>query len=154
MPKDSDRGGSSVPPRPGSASACPNREAGFGPMIDDIHLLLRRLLLDRIDQLVDESQVSFEPPNADWRSMVSNLTVDGDPVNAVNVYLVDLRERRDVRSTAVEARVENGLVMQRQADPWVELHYVISAWTPQETTEGAEPTLIEHELLAEVVAVL
>lgn len=122
-------------------------------MIDQIDLLLRQLFLARIAQLVDESQIGFEPPNDVWRTFVTNLTINGNPVNALNVYLVDVRERRELRSNEVQARSENGHVVRRQAAPWIDLHYALSTWTPQEG-ENVEPTPIEHELLGEAIAVL
>jgi Pvc16 N-terminal domain/Carboxypeptidase regulatory-like domain len=122
-------------------------------MIDQIDLVLRQLLLARVAQLVDQSQIGFEPPDDDWRNYVTNLTVNGIPVNAVNVYLVDVRERRELRSNEVQSRSANGHVAQRRAAPWIDLHYALSVWTPQQG-DGIEPTVIEHELLGEVIAVL
>ena len=58
-------------------------------MIDHLDLLLRRLLRNRVAQLASDNQVRFQPPDRDWRRLVSTMTS-----NALNVYLVDLREHR------------------------------------------------------------
>jgi hypothetical protein len=63
-------------------------------MIDLLDNLMRQLLLDQIAELTDESQIQFQPPDATWRTYVANLTVLGNPVNALNIYLFDLRENR------------------------------------------------------------
>ena len=67
-------------------------------MIDIFDNLLRQLFLSRVDEIKDESQVRFQPPDDDWRSYVKNLNVSGKPVNSLNVYLVDMRENRLLHS--------------------------------------------------------
>src|SRR3990172_12953707 len=69
-------------------------------VIQHLDTVLRRLLMTEISQLQSESQVRFQPPDDQWRQVVSNLNVNGQPANAVNVYLVDLRENRKLRSNA------------------------------------------------------
>ncbi len=56
--------------------------------------LLRQLLISRVPTITDEAQVRFQPPDEDWRTYVSTLSVGGNPANALNVYLVDVRENR------------------------------------------------------------
>ena len=60
--------------------------------------LLRQLLISRVPTITDEAQVRFQPPDEDWRTYVSTLSVGGNPANALNVYLVDVRENRKLRS--------------------------------------------------------
>ena len=67
-------------------------------MIDYLDNILRDLLLGRVIGITDESQVRFQPPDDDWRTYVANLTVGGEPANALNVYLLELRENRRLRS--------------------------------------------------------
>lgn len=123
-------------------------------MIHILDTLLRDLLLDRVAQLTDESQVRFQPPDEDWRTYVSTLTVGGLPANALNIYLFDLRENRRLRSNARERLVDNGIASEQAAPNRVDCHYVISAWSPASLTPATEPTLDEHALLYEALAVL
>ena len=66
-------------------------------MIDHLDNLLRQLFISEIDEITSEAQVRFQPPDEEWRTFVANLTVAGRPANALNVYLVDLRENRKLR---------------------------------------------------------
>jgi hypothetical protein len=124
-------------------------------MIDHLNNLLRDLFMARIDQILDEAQVRFQPPDDDWRSYVSTLTVGGNPVNALNIYLFDLRENRKRRSNErVRVGVESGQVVQAPAPARVSFHYLVTAWSPATLTPAVEPTLDEHVLLYEALAVL
>ncbi len=123
-------------------------------MIHVLDTLLRDLLLAQVAQLDDESQVRFQPPDDDWRTYVSTLTVDGLPVNAVNIYMFDIRENRRLRSNARTRIVNNGTVSEQAAPNRIDCHYVISAWSPTTITPATEPTLDEHALLYETLAVL
>jgi hypothetical protein len=59
--------------------------------------------------------VRFQPPDDDWRTAVTNLQVNGQPANALNVYLVDLRENRELRSNERRRSVTNGIVSDEPA---------------------------------------
>jgi hypothetical protein len=61
-------------------------------VIRHLDQLLRDLLVSSIDEIADETQVSFRPPDDDWIAQVATLTVDRSPVNALNVYLIERRE--------------------------------------------------------------
>ena len=122
-----------------------------------IHLLdnlLRQLFIEQIAELTDEAQVRFQPPDADWRTFVANLTVGGQPANALNIYLVDLRENRKLRSNERVRSVENGIVSEEPAPARLDCHYLISAWSPATVSPAVEPTLDEHALLYQAAAVL
>lgn len=123
-------------------------------MIDLFDNLLRQLLIEHIGELTDEAQIRFQPPDADWRTYVSNLTVGGNPANALNVYLVDLRENRRLRSNERTRSVENGFVSEEPAPARMDCHYLISAWSPATVSPLIEPTLDEHALLYQASAVL
>ncbi len=56
------------------------------------------LFLPEIAGLTDEAQVRFQPPDEEWRTYVSNLTVGWQSANALNVYLTELRENRKLRA--------------------------------------------------------
>jgi hypothetical protein len=122
-----------------------------------IHLfdnLLRQLLIDEIGELIDEAQVRFEPPDADWRTYVANLVVGGNPVNALNIYLVELRENRKLRSNERVRTIENGAVREEPAPARLDCHYLISAWSPAVPGPAIEPTLDEHTLLYQAAEVM
>jgi len=98
--------------------------------------------------------VRFQPPDADWRQYVSNLTVNQQPANALNVYLVELRENRKLRSNERERVIDNGFASNVPAPRRVDCHYLITAWSPATQTPALEPTIDEHLLLYEATAVL
>lgn len=120
-------------------------------MIDHLDNLIRAFLLDRIAGLGDESQVRFQPPDADWRTYVATLVgADGLPAMAVNVYLADLRENRKLRSNE-RTRVDgNGGAEFHPAPARVDCHYLITAWSPAQPGPAIEPTLDEHALAYEI----
>jgi hypothetical protein len=126
-------------------------------MLDHIDNLLRQVLVDGVELLSDESQVRFQPPDEDWRTYVSTLTVGGSPASALNVYLADMRENRRLRSnervraTAIEA---DGMVRESSAPRRVDCHYIISAWSPATQSPAVEPTVDEHVLLYQTIAAL
>lgn len=123
-------------------------------MIDYLDNILRDLLLNQVDGVTDEAQVRFQPPDDDWRTYVANLTVGGEPANALNVYLLELRENRRLRSNERFATVSNGQVQHDPAPARVDCHYLITAWSPATVTAAIEPTLDEHVLLYQTTAVL
>jgi hypothetical protein len=123
-------------------------------MIQLLDNLLRQLLIDQLGELTDEAQVSFEPPDARWRTFVANLTVGGQPANALNLYLVDLRENRKLRSNERIRTIEDGIVREEPAPARLDCHYLISAWSPAVAAPAVEPTLDEHSLLYQTAAVL
>lgn len=123
-------------------------------MITHLDNLLRHLFLDQVDGLQNEQQVRFQPPDDDWRSYVSGLSVDGQPANALNVYLVDLREDRQRRINAQMRHRQNGKLVKQSPPAQMDCHYLISAWSPVAVTENMEPTLDEHTLLYATTAAL
>src|SRR6266511_3770955 len=64
------------------------------PVIDYVNGLLVRLLTTRIPGLL-ASQISFNPPDKDWRGLVPGMTD-----YALNIYLVLLPENVNLRSNA------------------------------------------------------
>lgn len=131
-------------------------------MIDFAENMLRHLFMTEVPRLrpvpedppeppndVLEDQVRFQPPDETWRTEVINLQRD-----ALNVYLVDMRENRKLRSNERVRSVKNGVVNEDPAPTRVDLHYLITAWSPAEPGPALEPTLDEHALLYEVTGVL
>jgi hypothetical protein len=123
-------------------------------MIHHLDNLLRHLFLAQITEITSEDQVGFQPPDEDWHTFVSNLTVDGQPANALNVYMVDLRENRKLHSNERVRAVQNGIVSETPVPRRVDCHYLITAWSPAQPGPAVEPTLDEHALLAAVTGVL
>jgi hypothetical protein len=126
-------------------------------MLAHIDNLLRQLLISRVPNITDESQVRFQPPDEDWRTYVSTLSVGGNPANALNVYLVDVRENRKLRSNerVREAAPQlDGIVREVPAPRRVDCHYLISAWSPATPGPMVEPALDEHTLLYDTIAAL
>jgi hypothetical protein len=123
-------------------------------MIDVFDNLLRHLFLTRIDEVKDEAQIRFQPPDDDWRTYVKNLTVLGKPVNSINVYLADIRENRILRSTERVRDIQNFTVTDQPHPRRIDLHYLITAWSPATPTTSIEPTLDELSLLYKVIGAL
>jgi hypothetical protein len=121
-------------------------------MIQLLDNMLRQILIDQIAELTDEAQVRFQPPDQDWRTYVSNLVVAGNPANAVNIYLADLRENRKLRSNERIRTIENGIVNEEPSPVRIDLHYLISSWSPAAVSPAIEPSLDEHALLYQVIA--
>ena len=123
-------------------------------MIAHLDNMLRHLLLTQVDELTDEAQVQFAPPDDAWRTYVSNLTVAGQPANAVNIYLVDLRENRTLRSNERIRDVSGPVATNMPAPRRVDCHFVATAWSPATVTANIEPTLDEHQLLYKSIGAL
>ncbi len=124
-------------------------------MIDHLDALLHRLFRNAIAELSADAQVRFQPPDEDWRSIVSTITDGaGNPANSLNVYLADLRENRKLRTNERERMVVGQDVLEVPPPRRVDCHYLISAWSPVSVTVGIDPTFDEHALLAEAARVL
>ena len=124
-------------------------------MIDLLDNLIRQILVSGIGGGFTAAQIGFQPPNADWRTVVNGIVVGGNPANSLNVYLFDLRENRKLRSNERIRTVSNGMVMEEAAPARLDCHYLISAWSPAAAAAGVlEPTLDEHALLYQTTAVL
>jgi hypothetical protein len=116
--------------------------------------LIRDLFLTTVAQLTSDTQIGFEPPDDTWRSLVATLSVNGNPANALNVYLIDVVENRKLRSNERVRTVEDGIAIDQPAPARADCHYLISAWSPATATPATSPTLDEHALLYEAFAAL
>ena len=123
-------------------------------MLQNIDIMLRQVFLSEVDEILDETQVRFQAPDESWRTYVSNLTVNGESVNALNVFLIDVQENRDFRATGGQRRVIDGLVEEAASPRWLDCQYLITAWSAATPSETVEPSLAEHALLAKAVAAL
>jgi hypothetical protein len=112
--------------------------------------MLRELLVSEIPELVSDAQVSFRAPDEDWRAEVLNLQQ-----LALNLYLVDVRENRKLRSNAqVRVGEVDGQVIYDLAPARVDTHYLVTAWSPVQPGPAVEPILDEHHLLYRAMAAL
>lgn len=119
-------------------------------MIAQLDELLRHLLIKEVGSITTAGQVAFEPPDSNWRTYVSNLND-----RALNVYLMDIRENRSLRSNGRVRTVVDGTVRETVSPRQIDCHYLITAWSPAVAAPPAvEPTLEEHTLLYDVVQVL
>lgn len=118
-------------------------------MIDHLDNLLRKLILMQNIGLTDEAQIRFQPPDEVWRTHVTNLQHI-----ALNVYLVDLRENRKLRSNERVRSIEDGIISEEPPPSLVDCYYLITAWSPAAIGPAVEPTVDEHVLLYRVAAAL
>lgn len=111
-------------------------------MLDYIDNMLRQLFITRIPGITSPLQVRFQPPDDDWRTYVSTL---GQV--ALNVYLIELKENRQMRSCGRIREVNSGIVSETPLPRYVDVHYFVTAWDPAIAGPAVEPTIVEHELL-------
>jgi len=124
-------------------------------MIDHLDTLLHRLFRASIAELTADAQVRFQPPDDAWRAMVPSISdAAGNPANSLNVYLVDLRENRKLRSNERERMAVGSDIFEVPPARRVDCHYLISAWSPVAVSAAIDSTTDEHGLLAEVARVL
>jgi hypothetical protein len=118
-------------------------------VLDQVDRLLRAVLRRDVAGLTSDQHIGFQPPDDDWRKAVVNLND-----LAVNVYLVDLRENRALRTHDWQVVVDGGQPRREPGPMRVDCHYLISAWSPAAAAAPMEPTLDEHGLLYRVMAAL
>jgi Pvc16 N-terminal domain/Carboxypeptidase regulatory-like domain len=109
--------------------------------------MLRELFLASVPGLTTPQQIGFQPPDQDWRAALITLNN-----LALNVYLIELRENRRLRSNERLREVELGVVTETPAARRLDCHYLISAWSG--ASPQMEPTVEEHRLLYNVAAAL
>ena len=116
-------------------------------MIDVIDSTLKTLLESQLAGLT----VGFEIPNNDWRNQVAQVGGDW-----LNLYLVELRENRNLRSNELVDDWRAGQLFRRPAPARLDCHYVASAWTRAglNRTPLVEAAVDESVVLYNVVRVL
>jgi hypothetical protein len=92
-------------------------------------------------------QIGFQPPDQDWRAALVTLNN-----LALNVYLIELRENRRLRSNERVPEYSGGLVTQTPAARRIDCHYLITAWSG--AVPQLHPTVEEHRLLYNTVGAL
>jgi Pvc16 N-terminal domain len=115
-------------------------------MIDFLDRTLKSLLESRLPVTV-----GFDVPDLHWRTHVSSTGG-----NFLNVYLVELRENRKLRSNEVVSRWAGPVLEREMAPARLDCHYVVSAWTPAgiAATMLVEATVDEQVLLYDAAKVL
>jgi hypothetical protein len=115
-------------------------------MIDDLDRTVEELLRRGLPpELVDQVAISFAAPDSEFPP--SSVTLP-----AVDLFLYDIRENTDLRSTTwTLERREDGTTIRRRAPVRVDCSYLITAWSSEASTTRA---LDEHRLLSEVMKVL
>lgn len=117
-------------------------------MLDHLDELLRQLLSTRVPGLA-ANRIGFVPPDKDWRTAVATATT-----NALNVYLVELRENRNLRSNERFLQQSNGEYSQTLSPVRLDCIYLISAWSPISLNPLVESAVDEHVLLYDVAQAL
>jgi hypothetical protein len=117
-------------------------------VIDYLDGLLAQLFSTRIPSL-GAAQISFNPPDADWRTLVS-----GFANVALNIYLVELNENVHLRSNERFATNDGGVIHENRAPTRLDCKYLISAWSPAKAHPMTDPSSEEAVLLYQVIQVL
>lgn len=117
-------------------------------MLTPFDELMRQAILDRTSLAVAE-QVRFQPPDEALQADVVALNE-----MVLDIYLVDIRQNRQLRSNARERVNLNGTTWVEPAPERIDCHYLATAWSPVNAAPGLEPTLDEHALLYEVIAAM
>lgn len=93
----------------------------------------------------------FSVPNDDWVTRVKA----GTQVR-LNMYLCELRENREFRRASWDTIVQPGAQTAVQSAPpaYLDCHYLISAWSPEQDTDASSPVPDEHQVLSEALRVL
>ncbi|MBK5188749.1 MAG: DUF4255 domain-containing protein [Gemmatimonadaceae bacterium] len=117
-------------------------------MLKQLDRLIRRTLRQEIPSLATDAHVRFQPPDAALRADVIALNA-----MALDVYLIELRENRKLRANGRTVTVDSGQMTVEQWPARLACHYLVSAWSPIQST-ALEPALDEHTLLYEAASAL
>lgn len=115
-------------------------------MIRDLDATIEELITTRAEagSELAAADISFEIPDATWRSGLTNLTV--------NCYLYDVHENLEMRTyePIVQRDTDNSLLAVRQAPRRINCAYCITAWS----TATTDAVLEEHRVLGQILRVL
>lgn len=115
-------------------------------MIDDLDKTIESLLKRELPpSLVSQVTISFAAPDGQFPPQSVALP-------AVNLFLYDVRENRELRSNEwVVQRQGAGPVTRKRAPLRVDCAYLITAWS---SSSAPNPSQDEHRVLGEVMRVL
>jgi len=120
-------------------------------MLDYIDNMLRQLFITQVPGITSPFQVRFQPPDDDWRTYISGL---GQGELALNVYVIELKENREMHSCGRTRQANNGTITETPPPRYVDVHYFITAWENAKPSQAVEPTIAEHKLLWGVTSAL
>jgi hypothetical protein len=109
-------------------------------------------LQELLQSQIAGTTVGFDAPNNDWRNTVAQSTGD-----FLNVYLVEMRENRRLRSNEVVVEEQNGSIIRTPVPARLDCYYLVSAWSRAgvaTTTPLVEATIHESDTLYEAARVL
>jgi Pvc16 N-terminal domain len=115
-------------------------------MIDDLDRTLEELLKHELPEgILDRVALSFAAPDSEFPPAAV-------PLPAINLFLYDVRENRELRSTEwiVERRDHEKATRQRPPVR-VDCSYLVTAWP---SDAAPNPSQDEHHILGEVMKVL
>ncbi|GJD64335.1 Pvc16 family protein [Methylobacterium frigidaeris] len=118
-------------------------------------------MLDLVDKVVEEildagwpvtlakPAFSFAAPDDSFPAFVVNA---GGPV--LNIFMTDVRENRHLRRPEWD-KTELGTGASYSHPPvYLDIVYVVSAWSPASDQQAADPVGVEHRLLGEALRIL
>lgn len=112
-------------------------------MIDDVDRTVEALLRHALPRsVIDQVALSFAAPDNEFPHSSVSLP-------AIDLFLYDLRENRDLRTTQWEIeRQPDGTTTRQQPPARVDCSYLITAWP---SSSSPTPPLDEHHLLGQVM---
>jgi hypothetical protein len=114
-------------------------------MIDDLDKSLQELLKRELPKsLVDQVTISFATPDDQFPPSSVKLP-------AIDLFLYDVRENRELRSNEWIVERNNGRAIQKPPPIRVDCSYLVTAWASESSTT---PAYDEHHLLGEVMKVM
>lgn len=106
-------------------------------MFSEVDRALRSLLVAEVPLDPSEVDISFDRPTREWSNKLTRPTV--------NLFLIDIRERTELRDQTLDIRSSpNGTAQTKRRPRRIDLTYVITAW--------ANDAGDEHRLLSAVLA--
>ncbi|MCP4514517.1 MAG: DUF4255 domain-containing protein [Delftia sp.] len=113
-------------------------------MLNDLDKTLETLLKSELPpELVEQVQISFATPDAQFPPA-------GVTLPAIDLFLYDVRENWELRSSEWQVERRNGQVVRQPPPARVDCSYLITAWSG----DADNPAEQEHYFLGEVMQVL
>jgi hypothetical protein len=115
-------------------------------MIDDLDKTIEELLKRELaPALLEQVGISFAAPDSDFPPASVTLP-------AIDLFLYDIRENLDLRSTGwIMERRDDGSTARSRMPVRIDCSYLITAWSSESSSTRA---FDEHRLLSEVIKVL